>query len=989
MKKKLCIAVIIIAIVVIGVVVVVGISNMGKRDVIRIGAVLPLTGPMAPYAESIMQGMDIAAEEINASGGINGQTLDIIYEDSQGDPRTGVSAFNKLNLVDKVPLIFSSMTGVILAIQPEADKQGVVLINTSALSPQINDLSVDFLFNLVLNGASEARFMANVLQKRFPNEKIAVLYANNPTGIYTINVLTKTLEELGNTNYITESFEAGTTDFRVHLDRIKRNGAKLGYMYAVSNKEDADILRQTKELSLDIQWFSVSGFENRETLELAREAANGVIYSYPKIINETLYTNFQNRFHEKYNYNADYLTVSTYETVNLIAEVMKRYGTKSTNIQAGLRSIKDFSGIYGIFKLYDSGKQFIEREMMLKTVINGEFVNYGIEMTRPVDQMKNETLHTMTTSFVKTGKETSKSGDVSLQVVGYSILGTLVLLIFFLLWIRNKSQNCKKKYSDTLIETIISTKSMVVILIVIIIGFLTHFIELGFLTWDGSGHSVGDSISTTFIGALLGIVTIVGILQTLDKTNKLYKQTDPRIDNYTTFYENCITLFEKTLQDKTETQYFYFSGGTLIPGALFPDYDGYTKKNGKYYNALVKLMKEDKKIKNKIRFILPASFENAQSQFTKRMKYVRDVDNIFDEQLISMDNLKEVADANTDEELNRFKKKMHYLVEKEKLKNHSNLKMDDFMDIENVIAIYDDDNMVYIKKINDPKYFSQIKKIFCTDKFLLNIKDVIGIIENGGEKCTLEDLGVPNIWEKIQFIVKKIDVDDNGKINIEKLKALSSDNKLDKSKIIGINYLNEIKKIDVKTDFKQIRNILYIDDKNCIDVKSVTAIQDKRLTGIIDSYKNFIDDICTEQGNSKLLIGLINSENRFFDHIYMSNGKEMIFAVTMNDFDPMPNKNKYRSTPNGESSKEKEQVKRLNDKKSGTTKKLECTILGIRSENAALISSFASRFELMWKHLENNNPLILKTNDDIKNYYRDNELTIRQKNILEKMRKNK
>jgi branched-chain amino acid transport system substrate-binding protein len=344
-----------------------------KDDVIKMGAVFPLTGSMAPYGISIRQGIDLALEEINAAGGINGKKLEIIYEDSQGDPKTGVSAFNKLHMIDKVPLVFGSLTGVILAIQPEADKNDVVLINTSAISPLINEKADNFLFNFVVNSEPESIFMAEEFQDKYPNEKIAVFHGNTPPHIYAIDIFTQNLSQLGNSNYFTESYEMNTTDFRVQLDRIKRSGAKYGYLLAVSNKEFADILKQSKELNLNIQWFSIAGIESRETVDLAREAADGVIYSYPKIIDDALYSNFQRVYNEKHNAFADVLTVSSYDTVHLISAIIKEYGDAGLDIQNGLRSISNYYGIFGKYKLSNTGKQFVDRELIWKTIENGEF----------------------------------------------------------------------------------------------------------------------------------------------------------------------------------------------------------------------------------------------------------------------------------------------------------------------------------------------------------------------------------------------------------------------------------------------------------------------------------------------------------------------------------------------------------------------------------------------------------------------------------------
>jgi ABC-type branched-subunit amino acid transport system substrate-binding protein len=249
----------------------------------------------------------------------------------------------------------------------------VALLNTSAISPLISEKADNFLFNLVVSGETEATFMAKEFQNKFPNEKIAVLYANNPSGVYTSEKFIQKLNQLGNPNSIVESYELDATDFKIQLDRIKGSGAKYGYLLAFSSKEFADILRQTKELKLDIKWFSISGIESKETVELAKESANGVMYSYPKFADDTLYLNLQTKYHAKYNAVADIYTVISYDAVYLVADVIKEYGITAADIQKGLRSIDNFSGIFGNFKLSNTGKQFVDRELIWKTIENGQF----------------------------------------------------------------------------------------------------------------------------------------------------------------------------------------------------------------------------------------------------------------------------------------------------------------------------------------------------------------------------------------------------------------------------------------------------------------------------------------------------------------------------------------------------------------------------------------------------------------------------------------
>ena len=94
-----------------------------EEKVINIGAILPLTGEGAKYGDAAKKGINLAVKEINSAGGINGKSVQIIYEDSQGDPKAGVAAMQKLVITDKVSAVIGDLlSSVTLAIAPIANK---------------------------------------------------------------------------------------------------------------------------------------------------------------------------------------------------------------------------------------------------------------------------------------------------------------------------------------------------------------------------------------------------------------------------------------------------------------------------------------------------------------------------------------------------------------------------------------------------------------------------------------------------------------------------------------------------------------------------------------------------------------------------------------------------------------------------------------------------------------------------------------------------
>ncbi len=347
-------------------------NNPTESKSVRIGALLALTGSGANYGKSLKQGIELACEEINQAGGINGKPLEVIYEDSQGDAKTGVSAFNKLADIDHVPLVIGSISSVVLAVAPIADQKHVVLINSSAISPKICDAATQFLFSIMISGAQEASFMAQEAAKKHKGEPVAVLFSNNASGVDTKNRFVQDLTTAGGEVAIAESYELNSTDFRNQLAKIRESGAQLGYLIAFSSSEFARILIQTKEMNVPILWYSYSGFETKETLQLAGLAAEGAIYSYPDYsAQKDKMESFQQRYQNKYGSWADIYTVTSYDGVHLLASVIAANGSSADQIQTGLRKDQGYAGVFG--DLHFEAKQCVTKPLIWKTVHGGAY----------------------------------------------------------------------------------------------------------------------------------------------------------------------------------------------------------------------------------------------------------------------------------------------------------------------------------------------------------------------------------------------------------------------------------------------------------------------------------------------------------------------------------------------------------------------------------------------------------------------------------------
>jgi branched-chain amino acid transport system substrate-binding protein len=200
-------------------------------NTITIGGIFPLSGPVAVYGVEARNGIELAIEEINAAGGINGKRVAIISEDDTGNPEITVNAYRKLTAQDKVNVIIGSLTsGCTIAITSLAQAQKVVLVAPAATAEAVTDAG-DFIFRACFidpfQGTVGGAFAVNELKAR----RAAVLYDNgNDYSVGLKDNFIASFEKSGGTIVANESYITGDVDFNAQLTKIKAANPDVVYL---------------------------------------------------------------------------------------------------------------------------------------------------------------------------------------------------------------------------------------------------------------------------------------------------------------------------------------------------------------------------------------------------------------------------------------------------------------------------------------------------------------------------------------------------------------------------------------------------------------------------------------------------------------------------------------------------------------------------------------------------------------------------------------
>jgi len=348
-------------------------SEKPEKQTIKIGSIIPLTGGGAVYGEWTKKGFDLAVKQINALPDYP-YHLELGYEDDEGTPKGAVSAFQKIiNEYNTSIVIGFPLSKEAISVLPLAEESNVVLVSSGASSDSLR-IAGDNFFRLRESGSLHGIATAEYLIGKGIRDNLGVLYVNAENGITYYDSFKTRFEELGGKIAFAEAYEEGETDFKTYLIKAKDKGVKTLYIPGVV----ADIgimMKQAKELGLSMQFYSTPGAESSKLIEIAGEAAEGLIYTYP-IFNpesfEPVVKDFVQNYEQEYGKTPEFIAANSYDVIKILAQVFKTNGISSEQIKNGLYAVKNYTGASGRLSIDEYGD--VIKPIGFKTVKDGKFV---------------------------------------------------------------------------------------------------------------------------------------------------------------------------------------------------------------------------------------------------------------------------------------------------------------------------------------------------------------------------------------------------------------------------------------------------------------------------------------------------------------------------------------------------------------------------------------------------------------------------------------
>jgi branched-chain amino acid transport system substrate-binding protein len=192
------------------------------EETIKVGIILPLTGDKAKFGEIEKRSFELALEEINKAGGINGKKLEFLFEDDTGRPDVARSAAEKLITKDKVVMLGGGYgSSETFAIAGVAQQNKVPFLVNTGSDNKITEQGWEYVFRLNQPVSEYPKALASFLTEVVKPKTVAILYENTNFGTSGSKEFAKLCEELGLQVVMNEGYEHGGVDFKPLLIKVK------------------------------------------------------------------------------------------------------------------------------------------------------------------------------------------------------------------------------------------------------------------------------------------------------------------------------------------------------------------------------------------------------------------------------------------------------------------------------------------------------------------------------------------------------------------------------------------------------------------------------------------------------------------------------------------------------------------------------------------------------------------------------------------------
>lgn len=325
----------------------VALTGATQAQDLKMAMIGPITGPNAAFGAQIKNGVEQAAADINAAGGILGRKIVLSFGDDVSDPKQGVSVANKLSAEGVKYVVGPFNSGVTMPASEVYQENGVLEITPSATNPKVTERGLWNIFRTCGRDDQQGTVAGAYIVKNFKGKKIAVVHDKTTYGQGLADETRKAMAKGGMKEVLYEGVNIGEKDFSALVSKIKASGADLVYWGGL-HTEAGLIVRQMRDQGVKAPMMGGDGITTDEFAAVGGPGVEGTLMTYgPDARKNPAAKAVVEKFRAK-KFEPEAYTLYSYAAMEVIkqaAEAAKTLDTKK--VAAQIKSGQKFKTVLG------------------------------------------------------------------------------------------------------------------------------------------------------------------------------------------------------------------------------------------------------------------------------------------------------------------------------------------------------------------------------------------------------------------------------------------------------------------------------------------------------------------------------------------------------------------------------------------------------------------------------------------------------------------
>jgi branched-chain amino acid transport system substrate-binding protein len=322
---------------------------------IPVGVYAATSGSEGSFGQATVQGVQLAADEINAAGGVQGRKIRLIIEDDQGRAEDAASVVTKLITKDDViAVIGENSSNQSLAAAPVCQNAKVPMISPSSTNPNVTKKG-DYIFRVCFTDPYQGKALATFVRSTLHANNAAILRDNkNDYSVGLAEVFRTQFTAMGGKIVAEQSYSSGDAEFRPQLTSIKAANPEVVFVPGFYT-EVGQIAQQARELGINVPMVGGDGWDAPALLDIGKEALNGYYFSDHYFVDEPrpAVQTFVAAIRKKYNQNPAANAALGYDALHILTDAITRAGGTADRklIRDQIAVTKSYQGVSGVITM--------------------------------------------------------------------------------------------------------------------------------------------------------------------------------------------------------------------------------------------------------------------------------------------------------------------------------------------------------------------------------------------------------------------------------------------------------------------------------------------------------------------------------------------------------------------------------------------------------------------------------------------------------------